>query len=172
MGTRGGETQNTERQSLTLLPPPERCVPLPPRVGALEALRDTETGQEASRAAPVLGAMAGQGTREAMADRGAWVAKVNPGTQEAMAERGAWEASMGGSPPKKILLGRLFISRWLSGGVVARGSGEPDGTGRGSGEPDGTGRGTGEPYGASRGSGEPDGTSRGSGELDGTSTGS
>ncbi len=27
MGTRGGETQDTERQSLTLLPPPERCVP-------------------------------------------------------------------------------------------------------------------------------------------------
>ncbi len=70
-------------------------------MGALEALRDTETGQEASRAASVLGAMAGQGTREAMADRGAWVAKVDPGTQEAMAERGAWEASMGGSPPKK-----------------------------------------------------------------------
>ncbi len=33
--------------------------------------------------------MAGQGTREAMADRGAWVAMVDPGTQEAMAERGA-----------------------------------------------------------------------------------
>ncbi len=84
MGTRGGETQDTERQSLSLLPPPERCV---------------------------------------------------------------------------------FISGWLSGGVVARGSGEPDGTGRGSGEPDGIGRGTGEPDGASRGSGEPDGASRGSGEL-------
>ncbi len=27
MGTRGGETRDTERQSLTLLPPPERCVP-------------------------------------------------------------------------------------------------------------------------------------------------
>ncbi len=105
MGTRGGETQNTERQSLTLLPPPERCVLLPPRVDALEALRDTETGQEASRAALVLGAMAGQGTREAMADRGAWVAKVDPGTQEAMAERGAWEASMGGSPPKNFYWG-------------------------------------------------------------------
>ncbi len=120
-------------------------------MGALEALRDTETGQMASRAAPVLGAMAGQGTREAMADRGAWVAMVDPGTQEAMAERGAREASMGGSPPKNFI-GRLFISGWLSGGVVARGSGEPDGTGRGSGEPDGTGRGSGEPDGTGRGS--------------------
>ncbi len=92
MGTRGGETQDTERHSLTLLTL---------RVGALETSRDPETGQEASRAAPVLG-------------------------------------------------------------VVARGSGEPDGTSRGSGELDGT----------SRGSGELDGTSRGTGELDGASRGS
>ncbi len=83
MGTRG-ETQDTERQSLTLLPPPERCVPHTiQRGGGVGAL------QEASSAAPVLGAMAGQGTQEAMADRGAWVAMVDPGTQEAMAERGA-----------------------------------------------------------------------------------
>ncbi len=89
MGTRGGETQDTENTGLTLLPPPERGV------GALEASQDTET----SRAAPVLGAMAGQWTREAMADRGAWVAMVDPRTQEAMAgqrtreamaDRGAW----------------------------------------------------------------------------------
>ncbi len=103
-------------------------------MGALEALRDTETGQEASRAAPVLGAMAGQGTRETMADRGAWVAMVDPGTQEAMAEqgawvarvdpgtqeamveRGAWAASMAGSPPPKNVLGETLPLR----GVVWR----------------------------------------------------
>ncbi len=120
MGTRGGETKDTERHSLTLLPPPERCVCHPPTVhhptgrgggrsGGLKGHGD-RIGQEASRVAPVLGAMAGQGTRaamaergaraamagqgtrEAMADRGAWVAMVDPGTQEAMAEQGAWEA--------------------------------------------------------------------------------
>ncbi len=91
------------------------------------------------------------------------MARVDPGTQEAMVERGAWAASMAGSPPPpQIFLGRLFLSGGCSGGVVAKGSGEPDGTSRGSVEPDG----------ASRGSGEPDGTSRGSGELDGTSRGS
>ncbi len=68
-------------------------------------------------------------TQEAMADHGA---------RAAMAEQGAWEASMAGSPPPPIFLGRLFISGGLSGGAVARGSGEPDGTSRGSGEPDGT----------------------------------
>ncbi len=185
-----GETQDTERHSLTLLPPPERCVSHRTRgcSGGLKGHGD-RTGQEASRAAPVLGAMAGQGTRaamadrgaraamagqgtrEAMADRGAWVAHggsgelgrpwrngelgrpwrvrglgrpwrieelgwpmVDPGTQEAMAERGAWEASMACSPPhppKKNYWGN-FISGGRSGGVVARGSGEPDGTSRGS----------------------------------------
>ncbi len=92
MGTRGGETQDTERHSLTLL---------------ITETGQDRTGQETSRAVPVLGSMAGQGTRaamaergarapmagqgtrEAMADRGAWVAMVDPGTQEAMAERGA-----------------------------------------------------------------------------------
>ncbi len=59
--------QDTERHSLTLLPPPEWCVPhrTPSNgeggVGALETSRDTETGQEACRDS-VLGAMAGQGT--------------------------------------------------------------------------------------------------------------
>ncbi len=80
---RGGKTQDTENTGLTLLPPPERCVHHPPytvhhptgrgggRSGGLKGHRD-RTGQEASRAAPVLEAMAGQGTRAAMADRGAW----------------------------------------------------------------------------------------------------
>ncbi len=123
MGTRGGETQDTENTGLTLLPPPERCVPYTIQrgggVGALEASRDTETGQEASRAAPVLGAMAGQGTRvamvergawAAMAERGAWVSMVDPGTQEAMAERGAWE-TMAGQGTREAMADR---GAWVS----------------------------------------------------------
>ncbi len=75
MGTRGGETQDTERHSLTLLPPPKRCVPhrTPSNgegggghSGGLKGHGD-RIGQEASKAAPVLGAMAGQETRAAMA---------------------------------------------------------------------------------------------------------
>ncbi len=86
MDTRGGETQDTD---LTWGGG---------RSGGLTGHGD-RTGQEASRAAPVLGAMAGQGTRvamaergacAAMAERGAWVARVDPGTQEAMADQGAW----------------------------------------------------------------------------------
>ncbi len=96
------------------------------RSGGLKGHGD-RTGQEASRAAPVPGAMAERGaraamadpgarvamvdpgTQEAMADRRAWVAMVDPGTQEAlagqgtretMAERGAWEAMAGSPPPK------------------------------------------------------------------------
>ncbi len=104
MGTRGGETQDTENTGLTVLPPSRdqpsglsgtsRTVHHPTgrgggRSGGLTGHGD-RTGQKASRAVPVLGAMAGQGTREAMAERGAWVAMVDPRTQEAMAERGAW----------------------------------------------------------------------------------
>ncbi len=65
-------------------------------MGVLEASRDrdTETGQTASRAAPVMGltveqgaqeAMVDQGTREAIAEQGAWVAMADPGIWEAMA---------------------------------------------------------------------------------------
>ncbi len=107
MGTRGGETRDMGNTGLTVLPPPERCIPhrTPSNgegeVGALEPLRDMETGQEASRAAPVQGAMAGQGTRVAMAERGGREAMAGQGTREAMAgqgtreamaEQGAWEA--------------------------------------------------------------------------------
>ncbi len=101
MGTRGGEPQDTERPSLTLLPPPERCVPhrTPSngeggRSGGLKGHGD-RTGQEASRAAPILGAMAGQGTRVAMAERGGWEAMADPGTREAMAGQGTREAMAG-----------------------------------------------------------------------------
>ncbi len=82
-------------------------------MGALEASRDTETGQEASKAAPVLGAMAGQGTRAAMADRGAWVAMVDPETQEAMAERGA-RAAMAGQGTREAMA-KLGWPGWIRG---------------------------------------------------------
>ncbi len=81
-----------------------------PKVGALEASRDTETGQDASRAAPVpeptaeraaRAAMADPGSREAMADPGirdamavqsAWAAMADPGSREAMADPGIRDA--------------------------------------------------------------------------------
>ncbi len=50
------------------------------------------TGQEASRAAPILGAIAGQGTREPMAGQGTREAMAGQGTREAMAGQGAREA--------------------------------------------------------------------------------
>ncbi len=62
MGTRGRETQNMGNTGLTLLPPPERCVP-PYTIqrggggghsGGLKGHGD-RTGQEASRAPPVPG---------------------------------------------------------------------------------------------------------------------
>ncbi len=77
------------------------------RSGGLKGHVD-RTGQEASRAAPVLGAMAGQGAREAMAEQGAREAMAEQGAREAMAEQGAreamaeqgaWEA-MVGPPPR------------------------------------------------------------------------
>ncbi len=90
-------------------------------MGALEASRDTETGQDrrppgrrpirepwrvrglgwpmaergarAAMAGPrTQEALVGQGTREAMADQGAWVAMVDPRTQEALAGQGTREA--------------------------------------------------------------------------------
>ncbi len=91
MDTRGRETQDTD---LTLLPPPEWYTVHHPtgrgggRSGGLTG-HGVRTGQEASRAAPVLGAMAGQGTRVAMVERGAWAAMAERGAREAMAERGA-----------------------------------------------------------------------------------
>ncbi len=53
-------------------------------MGALEASRDLETGQVASRAVPVPGPMADPETPAAMANQGA---------RAAMAEQGAWDAS-------------------------------------------------------------------------------
>ncbi len=46
MGTRGGETRDMGNKGLTVLPPPSNGEG---GVGALEASRDTETGQDRSR---------------------------------------------------------------------------------------------------------------------------
>ncbi len=75
-------------------------------MGALEASRDLETGQVASRAVPVPGPMADPGTPAAMTSQGARAAMANQGARAAMAEQGAWDASMAGSPPPpQIFLG-------------------------------------------------------------------
>ncbi len=66
-------------------------------MGALEASRDTETGEEAFRAAPVPGPTAERGARAAMADQGARAAMADQGIQEAMA----------GPPPRGALGGAL-----------------------------------------------------------------
>ncbi len=107
MVTRGRETQDMGNTGLTLLPPPERCVPHRKpsngeggggRSGGLKGHGD-RTGQEASRAVPVPEPMAERGAREAMADRVAWAAMADPGTREAMADQGTREA-MAGPPPR------------------------------------------------------------------------
>ncbi len=62
-------------------------------MGALEASRDTETGQEASRVAPVPGPTAEQGARAAMAEQGARAAMAGlGGAREARTLGGALEA--------------------------------------------------------------------------------
>ncbi len=76
MGTRGRETQDMGNTGLTLLPPPEWCIPhrtpsnreggVGRRSGGLKGHGD-RTGQEASRAAPVPGPTAERGARAAMA---------------------------------------------------------------------------------------------------------
>ncbi len=55
---------------------------------ALEASRDTETGQEASRAAPVPGPTVERGARVTMEDQGARAAMADPGARAAMADQG------------------------------------------------------------------------------------
>ncbi len=54
-------------------------------MGALEASRDMETGQEASRAVPVPGPTVEQRARAAMVDSGTRAAMADPGIQVAMA---------------------------------------------------------------------------------------
>ncbi len=118
-----------------------------------------DPGTQAATADPgTPAAMAEQGARAAMAEQGAWDAS--------MAEQGAWDASvaeqeaweaMEGSPPPKILLGKLPISGGRSGSA----EGALDRTSGGQGELDGT----------SGVKGELDGTSGGPGELDGDQRG-
>ncbi len=105
-------------------------------MGALEASRDLETGQVASRAVPVPGpmvdpgtpaatadpgtqaAMVDPGTQGTMADHGVWAAMAEQGARAAMADRGAWEASMAGGPPPQTFLGEtlhLWGALWRRG---------------------------------------------------------
>ncbi len=116
MGKRGGETRDTERQSLTLLPPPEWCVPhrTPSNGEGGWALWRPQGTRRQDRRPPgrrpvpeptaergARAAMVGQGTREAKADQGirdamavqsAWAAMADPGSREAMAVQSAWAA--------------------------------------------------------------------------------
>ncbi len=57
-------------------------------MGALEASRDLEPGQVASRAVPVPGPTAEPGYRAAMADQVPWASMANPGIPAAMADQG------------------------------------------------------------------------------------
>ncbi len=74
-------------------------------VGALEASRDLEPGQVASRAVPIPGPMAEPAVRAAMVDLGTRAAMADQATQAAMADqRTPWamvfraQAAMAGSP--------------------------------------------------------------------------
>ncbi len=68
-------------------------------MGTLEASRDKETGQTASRAVPVLGPTVEQGAREAMVGQGNWEAMAGLDTRVAMADLETQEA-MAGLPPR------------------------------------------------------------------------
>ncbi len=74
------------------------------RSGGLKGHGD-RTGQEASRAAPILGAMAERGGREAMADPGTPETMAGQGAREAMAEQGAREA-MAGQGAREAMAGQ------------------------------------------------------------------
>ncbi len=99
---------------------------------------------------PIPGAMAGQGTRAAMAEQGAWVAMVDPGTQEAMAERGAWVAMVDPGTQEAMAERGAWVAMMDRGAWVASMAGSPP------------------PKFSSR-SVELDGTSGNDGELDRTS---
>ncbi len=92
-------------------------------MGALEASRDMETRQVASRAVPVPGPMVEQGvraamvvpgTRAAMVDQRSRAAMVDQGSRAAMADPGfPW--AMAGCPPQKKLLGKSTTSEGALG---------------------------------------------------------
>ncbi len=98
-------------------------------MGALEASRDMETRQVASRAVPVPGPMVEQGvraamvvpgTRAAMVDQRSRAAMVDQGSRAAMADPGfPW--AMAGCPPQKKLLGKSTTSGGHSGGAGSGG---------------------------------------------------
>ncbi len=99
-------------------------------VGALEASRDTETGQEASRAAPVPGPTAEREARAAMADPGTREAMTEQGARAALAEQGIQEAMAGlpprprpQPPPRPLQLEPYYIPQKISLGKVGARSG-------------------------------------------------
>ncbi len=113
MGTRGRETQET------LPPPSEQARPTPYNIqwggGALEASRDLETGQVASRVVPVPGPMVEQGSRADMVEQGAQAAMADLGTRAAMADPGTLWAMVG-----QKIIGEI-AARGRSGGADAQG---------------------------------------------------
>ncbi len=81
--------------------------------GALEASRDMETGQVASRAVPILEPMVEQGSRAVMADpgtrattedQGTWAAMADLGNTWAMAGQGSWAAMTDQGPPLAMVV--------------------------------------------------------------------
>ncbi len=74
---------------------------------------------------PIPGAMAGQGTRVAMAEWGAWVAMVDPGTQESMAERGAWVAMVDSGTQEAMAERGAWVAMMDRGAWVASMAGSP-----------------------------------------------
>ncbi len=89
-------------------------------MGTLEASRDMQTGQVASRAVPFPGpmvelgsraAMADPGTRVAMADQGTRAAMADPGTRVAMADQvigpTPWAMVRSPPPPPQHFLGEV-----------------------------------------------------------------
>ncbi len=91
MGTRGGKTQDTLRETKSDTTPPSRTHHPTGRgggrSGGLKGHGD-RTGQEASRVTPVPEPMAEREARAAMAEQGARAAMADPGTREVMADRG------------------------------------------------------------------------------------
>ncbi len=108
-------------------------------MGALEASREQEAGLPASRAAPVPGAMADPGIRDAMAVQSAWAAMADPGSHGGSGDSvalalGPATQAMAIRPPPKKFLGEVPPSGSSSGGTGSVGhSGSADTWGRSAG---------------------------------------